>query len=64
MNKQTRRNFLKTSLYAGTTVAWTAKSWAQVKGATKRCAVPPLAFVAAATATLVPSKACNSANKA
>jgi len=40
MNKQTRRNFLKTSLYAGTTVAWTAKSWAQVKGAneTLRCA--------------------------
>ena len=40
MNKQTRRNFLKNSLYAGTTVAWTAKSWAQVKGAneTLRCA--------------------------
>ena len=40
MNKQTRRNFLKTSLYAGTTVGWTAKSWAQVKGAneTLRCA--------------------------
>ena len=40
MNKQTRRNFLKTSLYTGATVAWTAKSWAQVKGAndTLRCA--------------------------
>ena len=40
MNKQTRRNFLKTSLYTGATVAWTAKSWGQVKGAneTLRCA--------------------------
>ena len=33
MSKQTRRSFLKTSLYTGATVAWTAKSWAQVKGA-------------------------------
>ena len=33
MNKQTRRSFLKTSLYTGATVAWTAKSWAQVNGA-------------------------------
>ena len=40
MNKHTRRNFLKTSLYTGATVAWTAKSWAQVKGSndTLRCA--------------------------
>ena len=40
MNKQTRRNFLKTSLYTGATAAWTAKSWGQVKGAnaTLRCA--------------------------
>ena len=40
MNKQTRRSFLKTSLYTGATVAWTAKSWGQVKGAneTLRCA--------------------------
>lgn len=40
MNIQNRRNFLKTSLYTGATVAWTAKSWAQVKGAndTLRCA--------------------------
>ena len=33
MSKQTRRSFLKTSLYTGATVAWTAKSWAQVPGA-------------------------------
>lgn len=33
MNKQTRRSFLKTSLYTGATVAWTAQSWARVQGA-------------------------------
>jgi len=31
--RQTRRSFLKTSLFAGTAVGMTAKSWAQVKGA-------------------------------
>ena len=31
--RQTRRSFLKTSLFAGTAAGMTAKSWAQVKGA-------------------------------
>jgi predicted dehydrogenase len=33
MKTQSRRNFLKTSLFAAGTVAWTAKSWSQVAGA-------------------------------
>ncbi|MBR90852.1 MAG: dehydrogenase [Verrucomicrobiales bacterium] len=33
ITRQTRRSFLKTSLYTSAAVSWTAKSWAQVKGA-------------------------------
>ncbi len=33
ITRQSRRSFLKTSLYAGATVGMTAASWARVKGA-------------------------------
>jgi predicted dehydrogenase len=33
MKTQSRRNFLKASLFTGATLAWSAKSWSQVAGA-------------------------------
>ncbi|MGV3757417.1 MAG: Gfo/Idh/MocA family protein [Verrucomicrobiota bacterium] len=44
MKNQTRRNFLKTSLFAGATIAWTAKSWAQVPGANSSIRVATIGF--------------------
>jgi len=44
MKNQTRRNFLKTSLFAGATIAWTAKSWAQVPGANSSIRVATVGF--------------------
>jgi predicted dehydrogenase len=44
MKKQTRRTFLKTSLFAGATIAWTAKSWAQVPGANSSIRVATVGF--------------------
>lgn len=44
MKKQTRRNFLKTSLFAGATVAWTAKSWSQVAGANESIRAATIGF--------------------
>jgi predicted dehydrogenase len=44
MKNLNRRNFLKTSLYTGATVAWTAKSWAAVKGANDSIRVGVVGF--------------------
>jgi predicted dehydrogenase len=44
MKYLTRRNFLKTSLYTGTTIAWTARSWAAVKGANDSIRVGVIGF--------------------
>jgi predicted dehydrogenase len=44
MKSLTRRNFLKTSLYTGTTIAWTARSWAAVKGANDSIRVGVIGF--------------------
>jgi predicted dehydrogenase len=44
MNSLNRRKFLKTSLYTGATVAWTAKSWAAVKGANDSIRVGVIGF--------------------
>lgn len=44
MKNQTRRNFLKTSLFAGATIAWTAKSWSQVPGANSSIRAATIGF--------------------
>lgn len=44
MNKLNRRNFFKSSLYAGAVLGWTAKSWAQVRGANDRINVATIGF--------------------
>lgn len=44
MKNMKRRTFLKTSLYAGATVAMTAKSWSQVKGANETLRVGVVGF--------------------
>jgi predicted dehydrogenase len=44
MKNLNRRHFLKTSLYTGTTIAWTAKSWAAVKGANDAIRVGVVGF--------------------
>jgi predicted dehydrogenase len=44
MKSLNRRHFLKTSLYTGATVAWTAKSWAAVKGANDTIRVGVVGF--------------------
>ncbi|MBI3879483.1 MAG: Gfo/Idh/MocA family oxidoreductase [Verrucomicrobia bacterium] len=44
MSTLNRRNFLKTSLYTGATLAWTAKSWAAVKGANDSIRVGVIGF--------------------
>ncbi|MBI5773960.1 MAG: Gfo/Idh/MocA family oxidoreductase [Verrucomicrobia bacterium] len=44
MSQFNRRHFLKSSLYTGATLAWTAKSWAAVKGANDSIRVGQVGF--------------------
>jgi len=44
MKKETRRSFLKKSIYTGATVAWTAKSYSQVKGANETLRAATIGF--------------------
>lgn len=39
-----RRNFIKSSLFTAAAVSWTAKSWAQVKGANERINIGTVGF--------------------